>query len=138
VATLTVQAAIYPSQVPDPVPLPISAAALSIGCRLAIAGVGGDDPLAGRLVQEVIGNYSYRLADPTGFETAFALTPAEEKLLEPYLHGGSVYDVATYPPLTQWPVNWWQSNYDDPWLWLDAAQAGTVLGFPAPPVEGTP
>jgi hypothetical protein len=108
-ATLMLQAALYPRELPDPLPVPLYAVALMAAGRLARAG----DP-AGSVVSESLGAYSYRLNLPTPLDQALMFTDDELGLLRPWLGHASAYDVRT-PTATAfpWPIDWWQRDLDE-------------------------
>lgn len=112
-ATLAVQTAIWPTAVPDPVPLPIMSATLSIACRLAVAGTGGESAAEGRVVSESIGSYSYRLADVPGIGDGLALTDVERRLLAPWMSASTVYELNTGTAIAL-PWDWFQHDLDRP------------------------
>lgn len=109
-ATLVITSATWPNTIPDPAPLPITMAALSIGCRLAMAGAGGDEATSGRVVSESLGAYSYRLANTPGVDTGWSLTSAERELLEPWLSASKVYELDT--GATRLVLPWWWFQHD--------------------------
>lgn len=112
-ATVAIESALWPATVPDPVPPPITAAALSIGTRLALAGAGGAEPTAGRVISESLGAYSYRLAQPPGIDAGWVLTDAERELLEPWLGTGGVYELHTGAGADALPWWWFQHDLDN-------------------------
>jgi hypothetical protein len=109
-ATLALEAALWPTPVPEPLPPPVQAAGLAIGVRLARAGESSSSS-SGPVVSESIGAYTYRLASPASLEAAFALTEAERKLLHPWLPSG-VYELDLVAGAYPWPADWWQRNLD--------------------------
>lgn len=111
-ATLVLEAVMWPNAVPTPLPPPVNAAGLSIAVRLANAGEAGGEGGAGPVVSESIGGYTYRLAAPETFAQAFALTDGERELLEPWLGSSEAFDVSTLGTVYAWPADWWQRDYD--------------------------
>lgn len=111
-ATLVLQAAMWPDDVPEPLPPPVNAAGLSIAVRLAQAGEAGGAGGAGPVVSETIGGYTYRLATPDSLGSAFALTDAERELLGPWLGETDAFDFSTLGTAYVWPPDWWQRDYD--------------------------
>jgi hypothetical protein len=111
-ATLVLEAVMWPSAVPSPLPPPVNAAGLSIAVRLAQAGEAGGEGGAGPVVSETIGGYTYRLATPDSLASGFALTNAERALLGPWLGQDEAFDFSTLGGSYVWPADWWQRDYD--------------------------
>jgi hypothetical protein len=111
-ATLALQAAAWPRELPEPLPLPVQLVGLSVAVRLARAGeAGGGVGLP--VVSESIGAYTYRLAEPDTLDAALALSEAELELLRPWLGHERVYDVSIAPwRRFGWPPDWWQRDLD--------------------------
>jgi hypothetical protein len=107
-ATLMLQAALYPGEPPDPLPPPMYQATLMAAGRLARAG----DP-SGQVVSESLGAYSYRLQLPMPADQALAFTDYELGLLEPWLARTTAYDVRTPTAMPDWPYDWFQRNLDN-------------------------
>jgi hypothetical protein len=137
---LIVETVLWPASVPDPVPPPITMAAFSIGCRLAVAGAGGEQAAGERVISESLGAYSYRLANVATIDGAFALTDYERRLLGPWLTTGKAYELDTGGAIA---MPWWWFQYD-----LDrpndyppgyaAAPPAYPAQLPAPPPEASP
>jgi hypothetical protein len=123
-ATLMLQAAIYPRELPDPLPPNLYMAALMAAGRLARAG----DP-TGEVVSESLGSYSYRVQAPMPPEQALAFTEYELALIgQTWLDTGpGTTRTPTVMPFA-WPIDWWQRDFDEPFRLLfgderaDAAQ----------------
>jgi len=111
-ATLVLEAVMWPTPVPDPLPPPVNAAGLSIAVRLAQAGEAGGEGGVGPVVSETIGGYTYRLATPDSLASGFALTDAERALLAPWLGEDTAFDFSTLADAYVWPDDWWQRDYD--------------------------
>jgi hypothetical protein len=112
-ATLVLEAALWPNEVPQPLPPPVNAAGLSIAVRLAYSGEAGGEGGAGPVVSESIGGYTYRLATPEALGEAMSLTNAERALLGPWLPvNASAFDISTLGSSYWWPPEWWQRDYD--------------------------
>lgn len=112
-ATLAVQAAIWPNELPPaPLPPPLYATVLTVAARLA----GSAAPGVGQVVSESIGSYSYHLANPPTLDAALGLTDSELDALEPWMARKTLFqlDVAGSSPYG-WPVDWWQRDYDNWW-----------------------
>jgi hypothetical protein len=105
-ATLAVQAAIWPNELPPaPMPAPLYAVTLMIAGRFARSGGGG-----AAVVSESIGGYTYRLATPT--EGGLALLADELDALGPWAPSGA-YDVSTYPSSAPLPYDYFQRDLDN-------------------------
>lgn len=109
-ATASVLAVIYPNEIPDPQPAPVSAVLLSVATRYGIAIAQGT---ASPVVSESIGSYSYRLATPQTLGGAFGLTEDELATLQPWGSGGGVYELSLVGDTEPWPPDWWQRNLED-------------------------
>lgn len=122
-ATLAVEAAIWPNTLPDPLPPPLHAATLAIAGRFARSGTAGGQPA---VVSESIGSYTYRLAEPLSADAALYLLDAELELLGPWLPEGkrSAFELHLGGAMVPWPVDWWQRNLDNREAAVDAALLG--------------
>lgn len=110
-ATLALQAAVWPNTLPTPLPPPLNAAGLAIATRLAMAGESSGEGV-GPVVSESIGAYTYRRVTPATLDSALSLTEQERKLIRPWLGQASAYDVRTgLGELYAWPGDWWQRDY---------------------------
>jgi hypothetical protein len=121
-ATLAVEAAIWPNELPaPPLPPPLQAVLLTVSARLAgSSGVAGT-----QIVSESIGAYSYRLSGPPTLDTALGLTDAELDALEPWMSHQRVYELSVVGAPLAWPVNWWQCDYDNLVAYVDEQIGGT-------------
>jgi len=111
-ATLAVEAAIWPNELPDPpLPAPLQAVLLTIATRIA----GSTVPGSSQVVSESIGAYSYRLAGPPSLDDALALSELERRALAPWMPAGkrSAYQLDTSYPMPAFPIDWWQRDYDN-------------------------
>ena len=110
-ATLALEAVCWPMPIPAaPLPAPLELAGLSIATRLAAAGEAAGE--GGAVVSESIGSYTYRLATPLALDQALSLTDAERDLLRPWAGQTGVYDLSVLGPTLDWPLGWWQADYD--------------------------
>jgi hypothetical protein len=117
-ATVAVEAALYPNTIPSPTPQPVYAVLLQASVRFGSAILQGS---VLPVVSESLGSYSYRLATPATLASGFGLTAAELEALEPWTAGRSgAYDLSVAGTAPQWPVDWWQRNYDH----LEGAPSG--------------
>jgi hypothetical protein len=117
-ATLALQAAVWPNPLPDPLPPPMYQAGLSCAARIARAG----DP-SGQVVSESLGAYSYRVASATAPDVALYLTEAELDLLRPWLGSPGVYDIDVTGSAAPWSYEWFQRNLDNVLAAADEAGA---------------
>jgi hypothetical protein len=116
-ATIAIEAALWPNPIPDPIPPPVQAVLLTVAARLAgSSGLGST-----QVVSESIGAYSYRLAGPPSIDTALGLSEAEAKALEPWAAKAGVYELHVGPAYYPWPVGWWQADYDNLVAFWDAS-----------------
>jgi hypothetical protein len=121
-ATVAVEAAIWPLEIPEPVPAPMYEVLLSASVRFGQAILQGTSlPVVG----ESLGSYSYRLAQPATLTGAFGLTSSELDALAPWTRSGA-YDVPVGVGYQPWPVDWWQRDYDN-------LEGEPSLGEPGPP-----
>jgi hypothetical protein len=112
-ATLALQAVAWPNSLPPaPLPAPLYMVGLAMAVRLAMADKAVAPDGTGAVVSESIGGYTYRLAQPEVFASATQLTPAEAKLIRPWIGQPAVYDVYVGWGPIDWPADWWQRNYD--------------------------
>jgi hypothetical protein len=109
-ATVAVEAAIWPNTIPDPLPAPMYEVLLSASVRFGQAILQGS---ALPVVSESLGSYSYRLAAPATLTGAFGLTSSELVALGPWISRGTCYDVSVSGGAVAWPVDWWQRDYDN-------------------------
>jgi hypothetical protein len=108
-ATVAVEAALWPAAIPQPPPAPVYGVLLSVSVRFGQAILQGATL---PIVSESLGSYSYRLATPASLPSAFGLTDAELEALQPWSSHG-VYDVSIAGGAEPWPVDWWQRDVDN-------------------------
>src|SRR5262245_42147679 len=111
-ATLAVQAAIWPNELPPPpLPAPLAAVLLSISARLATSPTPGTP----QVVSESLGSYSWRAANPPTLDAALALSDGELDALAPWMPAAKrgAYELTTLPAGPVWPVDWWQRDLDN-------------------------
>ena len=109
-ATLALEAAVYPAALAAPLPAPFAVVALQVAARLAGSIPAGTE---GQVVSESIGSYTYRLATSPTRDVALILTEQEAELVS----GGSAagaYELTTGAPAVAWSADWWQRDYDRP------------------------
>jgi hypothetical protein len=128
-ATVAVEAALYPNPIPSPTPQPVYAVLLQASVRFGSAILQGS---VLPVVSESLGSYSYRLATPATLASGFGLTAAELEALEPWTVGrGGVYDLDVSGGAVAWPVDAWQRNYDNVLAAADAGRGVPVAGTEA-------
>jgi hypothetical protein len=109
-ATVAVEAALYPNPIPSPTPEPVYAVLLRSSVRFGLAIQQGT---ALPVVGESLGSYSYRLAQPASL-TGLGLTEEELDLLGPWAPGRATAFELVLGGSTVWPLDWWQANVDNP------------------------
>lgn len=119
-ATLALQAVLWPNEIPDPMPPPMYAVGLALAGRIVQA-----EGAAGQIVSESIGSYTYRLATPEQGAAVFGFTEAELDVLRPWLGRSGAYQLDVGAAPTGWPLGWWQGDYDNWVAWLDAQSIPT-------------
>jgi hypothetical protein len=104
-ATLALEAVLYPDAIPaPPIPPPMYAVTLALAGRL----VNADKP-----VSESLGAYSYRDPAPVA-PTALGWTEQELVVLEPWLPIGGVVNAYVGPePPQPLPADAWQRNLEE-------------------------
>jgi hypothetical protein len=108
-ATLALQAALYPNPIPDPLPPPVQLVGLTVAGRLVLA-----DSTGAPVVSESIGAYSYRLSIPDPASVGLWLTTYELLALGPWMARSGLVDLDTSPwGRCDWPADWWQRNLDE-------------------------
>jgi hypothetical protein len=126
-ATLALQAAVWPNSLPDPLPPPMYQAGLSCAARIARSG----DP-SGQVVSESLGAYSYRVAGTVPSDVALYLTEAELELLQPWLGQQGVYDIdVSGAGAAPWSYEWFQRNLDNVLAALDAGELQPAGALPS-------
>lgn len=118
-ATLAVQAALWPNELPDaPLPAPLQAVMLTVAARIAASSSTGSQ----EVVSESIGAYSYR-RETGAVATGGLLWLTEDELaaLAPWSGHKAVYELDVAARALGWPVEWWQRDLDDVQAYWDAS-----------------
>jgi hypothetical protein len=110
-ATLALEAFVWPADRPEPVPPPMYLATLRMAIRLAVSG---STPGGGQVVSESIGTYTYRLRAPTESDVALEFNGSELALLRRAGFGPSnIGQMDIGGDGGYRPFDWWQRDYDD-------------------------
>lgn len=116
-ATLAVQAALHPNELPPaPMPAPLYAATLAIAGRFVTSGAGGSP-----VVSESLGSYTWRRATPA-LADLLELSGGELKALAPWSGKSSVYDVSIAGGGGTFPYDWFQRDLDNVLAAADALE----------------
>jgi hypothetical protein len=115
---VTIEAYIWPTLVPDPVPPPMHVVGLALAARFA----GAQVTTTGAITSETIGAYSYRLAQPLTFDDVVLLIGDLADALNPWSpRHATAFDVSIAGAPPAWPADYWQRNFDNVLKAIDEA-----------------
>ena len=107
-ATVAVEAALYPNPIPDPIPAPVYSVLIQASVRFGTAIAQGT---ALPIISQSLGSYSERLAAPVTLPGAFGLTEEQLEQLLPWSGGGHAFELHLRQSYA-WPADYWQRDYD--------------------------